>query len=99
VQFITNIKPWLLATHPRYGAALAQGAFVRPAPDAEDAGPAASSWVWAAGFASHKPGSYFDYSSRAACDFWGEQIRTELLANGLTGMWCVALWCTAGPVG
>ncbi|KAJ6594391.1 glycosyl hydrolases family 31-domain-containing protein [Mycena capillaripes] len=87
VQFITNIKPWLLAAHPRYSAALERGAFVRPAPDAEDGATAATSWVWAAGFASHKPGSYFDYSSRAGCDFWGEQIRTELLANGLTGMW------------
>ncbi|KAJ7121284.1 glycosyl hydrolases family 31-domain-containing protein [Mycena crocata] len=87
VQFITNIKPWLLAGHPRYAAALQQGAFMRPAPDGEEGAVAATSWVWACGFASHKPGSYFDYSSRAACEFWGAQIREELLANGLTGMW------------
>ncbi|KAF7357793.1 BZ3500-MvSof-1268-A1-R1-Chr3-1g06135 protein [Mycena venus] len=88
VQLIVNIKPWLLAAHPRYNTALERRAFVRPAPDAAEAGAlAANSWVWAAGFASHKPGSYYDYSSRAGCDFWGEQIRTELLANGLTGMW------------
>lgn len=86
MQFIVNIKPWLLAAHPRYDAALKRGAFVRPAPDAEDA-EAAMSWTWAAGFASHKPGSYYDYSSRAACEFWDEQIRAELLAHGLTGMW------------
>ncbi|KAJ6489585.1 glycosyl hydrolases family 31-domain-containing protein [Mycena vitilis] len=88
VQFITNIKPWFLAAHPRYAAALARGAYVRPALDAEaPEGAAAMSWVWAAGTASHEPGSYFDYSSRAGCEFWGEQIRTELLTNGLTGMW------------
>ncbi|KAF7376546.1 Glycosyl hydrolases family 31-domain-containing protein [Mycena sanguinolenta] len=88
VQLIVNVKPWLLAAHPRYHAALEQGAFVRPAPDAAEAGAkAATSWVWAAGWAAHNPGSYFDYSSKAGCDFWGEQIREELLANGLTGMW------------
>ncbi|KAJ7495980.1 glycosyl hydrolases family 31-domain-containing protein [Mycena galericulata] len=87
VQFIVNIKPWLLAAHPRFGDALAKGAFVRPAPDAEAGAQAATSWVWASGFASHAPGSYFDYSSRAACEWWGAQIRAELLANGLTGMW------------
>ncbi|KAF8199901.1 glycosyl hydrolases family 31-domain-containing protein [Mycena galopus ATCC 62051] len=88
VQLIVNIKPWLLTVHPRYAAALERGAFVQPAPDAAEAGAtAAMSWVWAAGWASPKPGSYFDYSAQAACDFWGEQIRTELLENGLTGMW------------
>ncbi|KAJ6625766.1 glycosyl hydrolases family 31-domain-containing protein [Mycena sp. CBHHK59/15] len=87
IQFIVNIKPWLLDVHPRYTTAHAQGVFVRPAPDAEDAATAARSWVWANGFASHKPGAYLDYSARAACAWWGEQIRAELLANGLTGMW------------
>ncbi|KAJ7761077.1 glycosyl hydrolases family 31-domain-containing protein [Mycena metata] len=86
VQFIVNIKPWLLAAHPHYAKALERHAFVRPAPDEEGA-VASTSWVWAAGFASHKPGSYFDYSARAGCEYWAEQIRTELLANGLTGMW------------
>ncbi|KAJ7217663.1 glycosyl hydrolases family 31-domain-containing protein, partial [Mycena pura] len=87
VQCIINIKPWFLEMHPRYSDALARGAFVMPAPDATDDAKAAMSWVWACGFADHKRGSYFDYSSRAASDFWGEQIRKELLTNGLTGMW------------
>ncbi|KAJ7267606.1 glycosyl hydrolases family 31-domain-containing protein [Mycena haematopus] len=88
VQLIVNMKPWLLAVHPRYNAALERGAFVRPAPDAAEAGATAStSWLWAVGWESHKPGSYFDYSSHGGCAFWDEQIRTELLANGLTGMW------------
>ncbi|KAJ6494934.1 glycosyl hydrolases family 31-domain-containing protein [Mycena vulgaris] len=86
VQFIVNIKPWLLLGHPRYADARAAGAFMRAPPDAEEQG-AARSWVWACGFASHKPGSYFDYSARAAREWWGAQIRQELLANGLTGMW------------
>ncbi|KAJ7485732.1 glycosyl hydrolases family 31-domain-containing protein [Mycena latifolia] len=85
VQFIVNIKPWLLAGHPLYSDALAKGTFVCAAPDAKRG--AAKSYVWAAGFASHKPGSYFDYSTRAAREWWDEQIRKELLANGLTGMW------------
>ncbi|KAK7005918.1 hypothetical protein R3P38DRAFT_3326385 [Favolaschia claudopus] len=85
VQFIVNMKPWFLATHPRYQQALDRGAFVRPAPDV--GGKAAMSYVWSSGFATHKPGSYFDYSSRAGCDYWGEQIQKELLAHGLTGMW------------
>ncbi|KAJ7141312.1 glycosyl hydrolases family 31-domain-containing protein [Mycena epipterygia] len=87
VQFIVNIKPWLLEGHPCFSEALAQGTFVRPAPDAEAGDDAARSWVWACGFASHKPGAYFDYSTRAARDWWGTQIREELLAHGLTGMW------------
>ncbi|KAJ7782318.1 glycosyl hydrolases family 31-domain-containing protein [Mycena maculata] len=87
VQFIVNIKPWLLEGHPRFHDALAKGAFVRPAPDAEEGVTAAKSWVWACGFASHKPGAYFDYSTHAAREWWGAQIRKELLANGLTGMW------------
>ncbi|KAF7305934.1 Glycosyl hydrolases family 31-domain-containing protein [Mycena chlorophos] len=87
VQFIVNIKPWLLEQHPKYLEAKKLGAFVQPPPDAEGDSDAAMSYVWAAGFASHKPGSYFDYSSRAASEWWGEQIKKELLANGLTGMW------------
>ncbi|KAF7321974.1 Glycosyl hydrolases family 31-domain-containing protein [Mycena kentingensis (nom. inval.)] len=90
VQLIVNVKPWLLAQHPKYEDARARGAFIQPAPDADPvskAKNAAMSWVWAVGFASHKPGSYFDYSTEAASAWWGEQIRLELLANGLTGLW------------
>ncbi|KAJ7091907.1 glycosyl hydrolases family 31-domain-containing protein [Mycena belliarum] len=85
VQFIVNIKPWLLEGHPKYGEARAKGAFVRAALDMGSG--VSTSWVWACGFADHKPGSYFDYSARAAREWWGAQIRAELLANGLTGMW------------
>ncbi|KAJ7071961.1 glycosyl hydrolases family 31-domain-containing protein [Mycena amicta] len=88
VQFIVNIKPWLLEQHPRYLEAKKLGAFIQPAPDAQgDPNIAAMSYVWAVGFASHEPGSYFDYSTRAASEWWGARIREELLANGLTGMW------------
>lgn len=89
VQSMMNVKPWFLNNHPFLEDASAANAFVLAAPDATLKSPsgAALTWLWSSGFACHKLGSYFDFSSRSGSEFWKTCIKEHLIKHGLTGVW------------
>lgn len=89
VQVIVNMKPWLLSNHPFFSDALTSDAFIKSAPDIVSMGKGddASSWVWGAGFGSHKLGKYFDYTGKGGSEWWGRKIKETVMDMGLTGMW------------
>ncbi|KAI5476387.1 hypothetical protein MNV49_007765, partial [Pseudohyphozyma bogoriensis] len=95
VQVIVNIKPWLLDVHPMVDSAEQVKAFVGAAEEDEvrgdrtrsTEGGSAKMLVWGSGFASHKLGRYFDFSSKAGSKWWKDAIVEQLINKGLTGMW------------
>ncbi|KAI5478030.1 hypothetical protein MNV49_005493 [Pseudohyphozyma bogoriensis] len=89
IQTMMNVKPWFLDAHPFMPAAAKANSFVRAAPDATLKSPegAAKTWLWSSGFACHKLGSYFDFSSQGGSEFWKTCIKEQLIANGCTGVW------------
>ncbi|KAJ3336707.1 hypothetical protein HDU93_002327 [Gonapodya sp. JEL0774] len=82
VRVFPNIKPWLLAGHPSYETVKAQRGFVW---DPETDGPS-STRLWSAGAGTSASGSYFDFTSDAAREFWKKGVKS-LLEVGAEGMW------------
>ncbi|MBN1964464.1 MAG: glycoside hydrolase family 31 protein [Anaerolineae bacterium] len=83
LRLAANIKPYLLAEHPRYAELAARGGFVR---DAEADTPAISHF-WAGGAGEGGAGSYVDFTSTAGYAWWQEQVQAALLANGIDAVW------------
>lgn len=100
VTVITNVKPWILDVHP-WRNRISDKVFVQAAsdfsPPVAPQGGAHSdhrpetSMVWSSGLGDNAPGSYIDFSSFAGAGWWKTHLRNELLDNGLTGVWWVAL--------
>ncbi|KAJ1304276.1 hypothetical protein OPQ81_005436 [Rhizoctonia solani] len=88
LHVIVNIKPWLLDDHPLYEEALKGDSYVKAAADAP--GPkisAAKSILWSNGLGEHMHGSYLDFSSPGAVQWWSRHIKEDLVGVNMTGMW------------
>ncbi len=82
IRLSANIKPYLLATHPRYDEAAALGAFVH---DTERDAPLVHQ-SWSAGLNQSAGASYLDFTG-AGFDWWKRQINETLLAYDIDGLW------------
>ncbi|CAE6422966.1 unnamed protein product [Rhizoctonia solani] len=87
IRLIVNIKPWLLNDHPLYEEALKGDSYVRAAKDAPDPKGIAKSILWSNGLGEHTYGSYLDFSSPGAVQWWSRHIKEDLVAMNMTGMW------------
>ncbi|CUA71205.1 alpha-glucosidase [Rhizoctonia solani] len=87
IRLIVNIKPWLLDDHPLYEEALKSDSYVRAAKDAPDPKGVAKSILWSNGLGEHTYGSYLDFSSPGAVEWWSRHIKEDLVAMNMTGMW------------
>lgn len=90
VRLIVNIKPWLLDDHPLYDEALKGNAYVQAAPDVSNGKAApAKSILWSNAPGEHMYGSYLDFSSEGAVQWWSQHIKEDLIGMNMTGMWYV----------
>ncbi|CAE6391128.1 unnamed protein product [Rhizoctonia solani] len=88
IRIIVNIKPWLLDDHPLYDEALKEGAYVRAAEDAPDPNTnVAKSLLWSNAPGEHMYGSYLDFSSPGAAQWWARHIKEDIVGANMTGMW------------
>ncbi|KAF8685452.1 glycosyl hydrolase 31 family [Rhizoctonia solani] len=88
IRIIVNIKPWLLDDHPLYDEALKQDAYVRAAEDAPDPDiKVAKSLLWSNAPGEHMYGSYLDFSSPGAVEWWSRHIKEDIVGMNMTGMW------------
>jgi alpha-glucosidase len=78
-----NIKPYLLATHPRYAELRAAGGFICD----PDTGEPALSRFWSGGPFESGEGAYIDFTSKSGCDWWKQQVKDALLAYGIDAAW------------
>ena len=76
VKVIANIKPALLTDHPAFEAAARAGLLLADA----DGAPVLEQF-WDA------PGAYVDFTNPVAADWWTEQVKSQLLAFGITATW------------
>ncbi|KDN45363.1 hypothetical protein RSAG8_04950, partial [Rhizoctonia solani AG-8 WAC10335] len=83
-----NIKPWLLDDHPLYEEALKGESYVRAAEDAPDPKvKIAKSLLWSNAPGEHMYGSYLDFSSPGAVQWWSQHIKEDIVGMNMTGMW------------
>ncbi|CEL62592.1 alpha-glucosidase [Rhizoctonia solani AG-1 IB] len=88
IRIIVNIKPWLLDDHPLYDEALKEDAYVRAADDAPDPNTkVAKSLLWSNAPGEHMYGSYLDFSSPGAVQWWSRHINEDIVGANMTGMW------------
>lgn len=76
VHFIANIKPCFLTTHPKYDEMAKAGYFLHY----KDGTPALSQF-W------DGLGSYIDFTNPEAFDFWTNEVKTQLIDNGIYYTW------------
>lgn len=76
MELIANIKPVFLTDHPLYETIAQNGWFLR----LPDGSPALTPF-WGG------LGSWLDFTNPGACDFWKEQVTTQLLQKGIAGIW------------
>jgi alpha-glucosidase len=77
MHIVANLKPCLLDDHPRYGEALAQGAFVRQ----QATGAPVITQFW------DGEGAHLDFTSPAGIAWWQHGLRTQVLATGIDSAW------------
>lgn len=93
IRVIVNIKPWLLDDHPLYDEALGMRAYVHEAEDESSQSTnsaerlPAKSHLWSNGLGEHMPGSYLDFSSKGAVEWWSQHIKQDIVAMNMTAMW------------
>ncbi|KAG8732857.1 hypothetical protein FRC11_010456 [Ceratobasidium sp. 423] len=88
IRIIVNIKPWLLDDHPLYEEALKDDSYVKAAPDAPDPKiKVAKSLLWSNAPGEHMYGSYLDFSSTGAVEWWSRHIKEDIVGMNMTGMW------------
>jgi len=89
------VKPWLLDVHPHHPTVESSHAFVIAAPDAITSGDRhrsspngyAKALLWSSGIGEHGSGSYLDFSSVGAQEWWMERVKKDLVGNCVTGVW------------
>ena len=77
IRLAANIKPCLLNDHPRYQEAAAAGLFVK---DSETDQPE-QSMFW------DDHGSHLDFTNPATAKWWRDNIKSQLLDNGIGSTW------------
>ena len=82
IRVTANIKPWLLSQHPMYSTMVATRGFVW---DCDKDAPSVMRF-WSAGGGDHANGSYFDFTSPAAWEFWTKGV-SSLLDMGIESVW------------
>eukprot|EP00842_Homolaphlyctis_polyrhiza_P007061 jgi/Hompol1/944/HPOL_001582-RA len=82
IRTVANIKPWLLAGHPKYAEMISAKGFVWDA----DTDSNSVTRLWSAGAGSTATGSYLDFSSEAGRSFWKAGVKS-LLDLGVEGIW------------
>ncbi|CUA68775.1 hypothetical protein RSOLAG22IIIB_03635 [Rhizoctonia solani] len=87
IRIIVNIKPWLLDDHPLYEEALKGESYVRAAEDADSDIGVAKSLLWSNAPGEHMYGSYLDFSSPGAVEWWSRHIKEDIVGMNMTGMW------------
>ncbi len=76
LRVVANIKPGMLEDHPDYPALDAQGAFLRTASGGTHRGD-----FWGGS------GSFLDFTTEVAVRYWRERVTTQLLDQGIEGIW------------
>ncbi|KAJ3312140.1 hypothetical protein HDV04_003394 [Boothiomyces sp. JEL0838] len=82
IKVVANVKPWLLANHPKYKELEKAKGFVW---DPETNSPSIIR-LWSAGEGATAEGSYIDFSNPIGKQFWKDGIK-ELLEIGIEGIW------------
>ncbi|MDO4642997.1 MAG: glycoside hydrolase family 31 protein [Cardiobacteriaceae bacterium] len=77
IRLAANIKPCLLHDHPRYQEISTAGLFIK---DSESDAPE-QSMFW------DDTGSHLDFTNPATAEWWQENIRHQLLDNGISATW------------
>ena len=82
IRMITNIKPYVLDSHPDYQYLKEAGALFTDNRTKKTA----DMKLWSAGSCSSGNGSHIDFTSAAAFDWWREGVK-KLKQMGIDGMW------------
>ena len=80
IRVIANVKPYLLCSHPAYANLEATGAFFK------SNGSTARQRLWSSGAGRSDEGSWLDFTSQAAQQWWQNGIR-RLKEAGIDGIW------------
>lgn len=82
IRLLTNIKPFILASHPSYEQLeAAQGMFTNP-----ETGKIASVRLWSAGGGESDLGGHLDFTSPTTYSWWVEGVKM-LRKQGIDAMW------------
>lgn len=81
VELCANVKPVLLTSHPLYKEAEKLNLFIE-SPPASNLEPRTLIVDYWGG-----PGSYLDFRKPQTQTWWTEKLKTEILANGVCGIW------------
>ncbi|KAJ5122623.1 hypothetical protein N7526_009560 [Penicillium atrosanguineum] len=82
IRLITNIKPFLLASHPDFQKLIDSNGFFKD-PETNEPG---YMQLWSAGGATGGEGCHIDFTSKEAFDWWYKGCQS-LKAVGIDGMW------------
>lgn len=82
IRLITNIKPFLLASHPEFQRLIDSRGFFED-PDSKEPG---YMRLWSAGGATGGDGCHIDFTSEAAFKWWYSGVQS-LKKVGIDGMW------------
>ncbi|KAJ3387862.1 hypothetical protein HDU92_001750 [Lobulomyces angularis] len=82
LKVVANIKPWLLDCHPDYGTVKTRRGFLMKEDNVENS----TTRLWSAGEGATGKGSYLDFTSISAREYWKEGV-TNLLKLGCEGIW------------
>lgn len=82
IRLLSNIKPFILASHPNYNALdAAKGMFTDPA-----TGKSASVRLWSAGGGESDVGGHLDFTNAETFSWWRDGVR-KLRKQGIDAMW------------
>lgn len=82
IRLLSNIKPFLLASHPEFKRLVEAGGFFSD-PDTQEPG---YMRLWSAGGATGGEGCHIDFTSEVAFMFWYDGVQS-LKRVGIDGMW------------
>ncbi|MGJ3239205.1 MAG: TIM-barrel domain-containing protein [Anaerolineae bacterium] len=83
IRLATNIKPYMMCSHPHYETVRAFNGFIQ---EAERDYPALD-YVWGSGFNFSKEGSHLDFTHPETYSWWQKMATKTLLAYGVDALW------------
>ncbi|MDD9899301.1 MAG: DUF4968 domain-containing protein [Candidatus Melainabacteria bacterium] len=81
VELCANVKPVLLTSHPLYKEAIEKNLFIEKPSAMSNEQSALVVDYWGG------QGSYLDFRKQQTQAWWTEKLKTEILANGICGIW------------
>lgn len=83
IRAAANVKPHLLATHPKFPDVAARGGFITE----PGTGQPALNAFWSGGMYDLEPGALLDFTNPHTFEWWKDQLKAELLSYGIDAVW------------